>query len=246
MQPTTRIGGAGRLKGLDALRGVAIVMMVIFHFCFDLTYWRLADFEMLSDWRWIGWRTLIVSLFLFLVGVSLVLGRNVSERHFWRRWSVIAGSALLISLLSWLMFGERFIYFGVLHFIAVAQCFGRWSLRSGWVRNSGWVMVLASILLLSGWLGLEAMNPRWLNWIGLAAHKPMTEDYVPLLPWLGMVLLGIGCGMRWQGRGGQWQPIAPSLVINGLAWLGRHALAIYLLHQPVLMAGLALWVQLGR
>lgn len=125
MQPNRRIGGTGRLDSLDALRGVAIVMMVLFHFCFDLTYWRLAHFEMLGDWRWIGWRTLIVSLFLFLVGVSLVLGREVSEGHFWRRWSLIAGSALLISLISWLMFGERFIYFGVLHFIALAQCLGR-------------------------------------------------------------------------------------------------------------------------
>ncbi len=150
MQSNTSTGRAGRLDALDALRGVAIVMMVIFHFCFDLTYWRLAHFEMLSDWRWIGWRTLIVSLFLFLVGVSLVLGREVSERHFWRRWSLIAGSALLISLISWLMFGERFIYFGVLHFIALAQCLGRQGLRLGWLATCfglAFVALLATVVV---------------------------------------------------------------------------------------------------
>jgi len=228
----------------DALRGIAIIMMVSFHFCFDLTYWQLAEFDLLADPRWILWRNLIVALFLWLVGISLVFGQARDAARFWPRWRQVAGSAVLISLVSWFMFGERFIYFGVLHFIAVAQCLGHWCLRRGWWRNPGWVMGLAIVLLLTGGLGFDAMNPRWLNWIGLAARKPMTEDYVPLLPWLGMVLLGIGSGMRWQARGRPRLDIAPSPVSNGLAWLGRHALAIYLLHQPVLMSGLALWVQI--
>ena len=241
MQSNRSTGRAGRLDALDALRGVAIVMMVIFHFCFDLTYWRLAHFEMLSDWRWIGWRTLIVSLFLFLVGVSLVLGREVSERHFWRRWSLIAGSALLISLISWLMFGERFIYFGVLHFIALAQCLGRQGLRLGWLARPVPLCLLAILCLLVGALGFEAMNPRSLKWLGLAASKPLTEDYVPLLPWFGVVLLGMAFAL-W--RTARW-PSCSLSVLTPLVWLGRHSLAVYLLHQPVLMGLLWLMVTLG-
>ncbi len=241
MQPNSRAGGAGRLAGLDALRGVAIVMMVIFHFCFDLTYWHLAHFEMLSDWRWIGWRNLIVSLFLFLVGVSLVLGREVSARHFWRRWSLIVGSALLISLISWLMFGERFIYFGVLHFIALAQCLGRQGLRLGWLARPVPLCLLACACLLVGSLGFEAMNPRALNWLGLAANKPLTEDYVPLLPWFGVVLLGMAVG-HW--RNGRW-PDGSLALLRPLVWLGRNSLAVYLLHQPVLMGSLWLVVTLS-
>ncbi len=229
-----------RLMGLDALRGIAILMMVAFHFCFDLTYWRLAHFQLLSDWRWIAWRDLIVSLFLLLVGMSLVLARGQSAARFWRRWARLTGCALLISLVSWGMFSQRFIYFGVLHFISLTWLLSRlWLSRAAWLRHRVLLPLALLCLLAGGLLAFPAMDPRWLNWLGLAAHKPATEDYVPLLPWLGLVLLGMSLAQTslaaWLGRrgGGGWRP---------LAWLGRHSLAIYLLHQPLLMGLLALYV----
>lgn len=251
----TGADSARRLPILDALRGVAILMMVSFHFCFDLTYWQLANWDLLADPRWIAWRNVIVALFLWLVGAGLVLGQATTAARFWRRWGQVAGSAVLISLVSWFMFAERFIYFGVLHFIAVAQCLGRWGLGVGAGRRPGGILVLACICLLAGNLEFAAMNPRWLNWLGLAASKPLTEDYVPLLPWLGVVLLGMAAVLFWQSARRQVPPITltdgcgqlsikKNDGLHGLAWLGRHSLAIYLLHQPLLMGVLVFWVSL--
>jgi uncharacterized membrane protein len=82
-----------------------------------------------------------------------------------------------------------------------------------------------------------------LSWIGLVAHKPATEDYVPLLPWIGVVAAGIGLAELWRHVNFQvpealrrLQPWPWRL----LRWLGRWPLTIYLVHQPLLMGILAL------
>lgn len=237
---------APRWYGLDAVRGLAILLMIAFHFCFDLTYWHLAEWAMLTDWRWLLSRDLIVSLFLLVVGISLMLAPwdDVSARR--RLWR-LAGCAVLVSLVSLPLFAERFIYFGILHFICLASWLGmqlrRRLARVAFLPRQVGLLLLA-ILCLATWTleGPDWMAARALNWLGFAPYKPYTEDYVPLFPWFGMVLAGMFlAGTRWlqplQASGSWYQP---------LAWLGRHSLLIYLLHQPILMAALALWVQVLR
>ena len=233
-----------RLPWLDQARGIAILAMMAFHTCFDLTYWHLASFNMLDDGRWIWTRNLIVTLFLAIMGISLVLGQGQSRRHFWLRLGRIGAAALLISVVTWFMFGERFIYFGVLHFVVVASLLA--SLLRHWLPKPGIWIALGLFCLLTGlYPGLEAMDPRYLNWIGLTTHKPPTEDYVPLLPWLGVVLLGMALGTRLAST-----PVTPPLPTSrpgkGLAWMGRHSLLIYLLHQPLLMGLLGLLAEMSN
>jgi uncharacterized membrane protein len=83
-------------------------------------------------------------------------------------------------------------------------------------------------------------DTRWTNWIGLVTRKPVTEDYVPLLPWLGVMLWGMAAG-QWllaRRRGALAGPLPAPL--RPLAALGRWPLTFYMLHQPVLMG--VLWV----
>ncbi|MBP8172788.1 MAG: DUF1624 domain-containing protein [Aeromonadaceae bacterium] len=235
---------AVRLPWLDQARGIAILAMMAFHTCFDLTYWQLASFNMLADGRWIWTRNLIVTLFLAIMGINLVLGQGQGRRHFWRRLARIGAAALLISVVTWFMFGERFIYFGVLHFVVVATLLA--SLLRHWLSKPWLWVALGLLCLLAGlYPGLEAMDPRYLNWIGLTTHKPPTEDYVPLLPWLGVVLLGMALGTRLAST-----PVTPPLPTSrpgkGLAWMGRHSLLIYLLHQPLLMGLLGLLAEISN
>ncbi len=188
-----------------------------------------------------GWRTAIVTQFLLLVGVSLVLRaqRNPGVREFWLRWWQVAGAALLVSAGSWLMFGPRYIWFGILHFIAAALIIGRAALPLG-----VWNIVLGIAVIVAGKLVADPFfNPTPLNVIGFATGKPRTEDYVPLFPWLGVVLIGIGLATLWQQRGfALWPPLQrlnaapPRLLIL----LGTWALTVYLLHQPILIG--LLWL----
>jgi len=228
-----------RLLLIDALRGVAIAMMVAFHFCFDLSYFGLADFNFYQDSFWLNARTLILSSFLFLVGVSLVLATRsgLILTRYLRRLGYLLGAALLVSVATWWMFAERFVFFGVLHFIALASVLGLVFVRAGWLNLVlGIALILVANRYQSPWFDEPGRR-----WIGLMTHKPPTEDYVPLLPWFGVVLLGMFAGPTLRRLARHWQPRSAVPPLDWLAFAGRHSLFIYLLHQPLLMGALALY-----
>jgi len=226
-----------RWPWLDMGRGLAILMMIAFHFCFDLTYWHLADFQLLSDWRWVVWRNGIVSLFLFIMGMSLVLAVEQITARFWRRLMQIACCAGIISVVSWFMFVDRFIYFGILHFVVLASLLGQVLLRLKSLDRRWLWLLLALICLGTAWFpGADVLDPRTLNWLGMAAHKPQTEDYVPLLPWFGIVLLGMALARSLQHSSYPQCHADVPAICQPVVTLGRHSLLIYMLHQPLLMA----------
>lgn len=234
-----------RFDRLDALRAVAILWMALFHFLFDLNHFGYLqprqNFH--HDLPWVAQRTVIVSLFLFCAGVgqAAALEAGQSAARFWRRWGQVAGCAVLVSIGSALMFPRSWISFGVLHGIAlmlivlrVAAPLGRWL----------WPLGLAALVLPQLW-GHPFFETRWTNWVGLVTRKPVTEDYVPLLPWLGVMLWGLAAG-QWLLAHRRSVLTAPvPAVARPLAALGRWPLTFYMLHQPVLIGGILAGRALG-
>jgi uncharacterized membrane protein len=227
-----------RLAQLDAFRGLAIVAMVIYHFCFDLALngWLTADFG--EDWRWIAFRVPILGSFLFAAGISLGLaGRDgFDERRYWRRIGIVAAAAALVTAGSYLLFPDSYIYFGVLHGIAVMGVLGRLLLPlRAWLVALGIGIVAAGVVLR-----FPAFDQPWFQWIGMMTFKPRTEDYVPLFPWFGVFLVGAAAGVAF-GRGDRAfgaQAWTPPPALGWLPWLGRHSLAVYLVHQPLLLGAM--------
>lgn len=232
-----------RYQLIDVLRGVAIVLMVMYHFCYDLEYFRLASFDFSHDPFWLNLRTLIVSLFLSLVGVSLVLAseRGLNLRRYFKRLGLLVLFALAITITSYYMFPGRTIVFGILHLIAFASVAGLLFIRWPWL----------SLLVGVGLIGLNLVfehrffDQPATHWLGLMTRRPATEDYVPVVPWFGVVLMGIFLGHQLQRRPG-WEVIrtfhTSAAAGRGLALAGRHSLLIYMLHQPVLFA--LIWTSL--
>jgi uncharacterized membrane protein len=237
-----------RFEAIDALRGLAMVWMTAFHFCFDLTQFGFLkqDFYNASLWTW--QRTLIVSLFLFCAGLgqAIAVAQAQSWQRFWRRWAQVLGCALLVTAGSWLMFPNSFIYFGVLHGLALMLIFAR--LTAHW---GGWLWGLGGLAIASKFIAAYALqtgataqfsdlfNGSLLNWLGWITRLPITEDYVPVFPWLGVMWWGVASG-NWLFRDG-FKSLSGSVSgwLSPLAILGRWSLSYYMLHQPVLIAVVA-------
>jgi uncharacterized membrane protein len=239
-----------RFDRLDALRTLAMLWMTVFHFCFDLNFLGLMPSQnFYADPFWTWQRTAIVSLFLFTAGLSQAVAMHAQglahaplaqrlDTRFWRRWAKVAGCALLVTAGSMLVFPQSFIYFGVLHGLAVMLLLAR--LSAGWGRGL-WLAGAVAIALKFAAESAITESDRWqffneksFNWLGFISQKPITEDFVPLIPWLAAVWWGLAAG-QWVLRHRPHWLAGNSAAMQALAVPGRWSLSYYMLHQPLLL-----------
>jgi uncharacterized membrane protein len=227
----------GRIRAIDVARGVALVAMAIYHFTWDLEFFGYLEPGLTAAGGWKIFARCIASSFLFLVGVSLVLAhaRGVRWRPFLVRLLQVAGAAAAISLVTWFAVPGGFIFFGILHQIALASLLGVLLLR---LPATLLVALAAFVIAAPSFLRSPLFDAAGLWWVGLSSVNPHSNDYVPLFPWFGAVLLGMAAAKLASKAGvldclrgrSLWRPMEP------LEWAGKHSLAFYLVHQPVLMA----------
>ena len=179
----------------------------------------------------------MASAFLALVGVSLALAHRdrLNLPAFWRRLAIVAGAAALVTAGSSSSRPARVIWFGILHCIAAASL-----LALPLVRAPAWASLSAgaAAIALPFFFHSSLFDPPALLWLGLGEALPNTLDWRPLLPWAGVVLLGLGAA-RLPGvldrLTSPWRWRAKSAPARVLCFAGRHSLAVYLLHQPILI-----------
>jgi uncharacterized membrane protein len=221
-----------RLVIVDWARAIALIAMALYHLCWDLAFFRFIAADVAGSAVGRVSSTAIAGSFLTLVGVSLVLAHSagIRWRPFLRRLAQIVAAAAGITLATYVVMPHGTIYFGILHCIALSCLIGLVFLRAPWPLSALAALACFSAPLL---LRSEIFNGFGWLWLGLATHVPPTNDYEPLLPWSGFVLAGIALARavppaRWPVVSGHGRAGKP------LAFLGRHSLAFYLIHQPVL------------
>lgn len=207
-----------RYPWLDAIRALAIYLMVIFHLSFDLDLFGHVEIDFLGDPFWMWFPCVIVFLFLLSVGASLAQAHHPDRRWpaFWRRWLKIVISAALISIFTRLAFPRSWIYFGTLHNIAINSI-----LCLPFLGRPRLAIICCVAIIIAELLGMP-----W-PWIELE-HASM--DYIPPFPWLAWVLLGIYL----HSLGLHRSKFPSNKFTMLLIWPGRHSLVIYLTHQIVL------------
>jgi uncharacterized membrane protein len=240
-----------RFDRLDLWRGCAMVWMAGFHFSFDLNQFRyIAPQNFYGDPFWTTQRLCIVSMFLLGAGAGQAVAVDAGQtwRRFWRRWAQVAGCAVLVSIGSYIMFPRGWISFGVLHGVAVMLILLRLlgsRLPPARLARSPFALAGVALAAIVAWrlphlVSDPFFDSRLTNWVGLVTHLPATEDYVPVLPWLGTMLAGYLAAsvLLVHARAAFTGPV-PS-VVRPLAVLGRWPLSFYMIHQPVLIGSLEL------
>jgi uncharacterized membrane protein len=249
--PVTDRPAPQRFDRLDLWRGLAIVWMACFHFSFDLNQYRfIAPQNFYADPFWTLQRSCIVSMFLLGAGAGQAVAIDAGQtwRRFWRRWAQVAGCALLVSIGSLFMFPHSWISFGVLHGMATMlvalRLLGTRLLPARLARSplalAGVAALAALAWMLPHWVRDPVFDTRLTNWVGLITHLPPTEDYVPVLPWLGMMLAGYLVASLLLVHARAAFTGAVPLFVRPLAVLGRWSLSFYMIHQLILIGSLEL------
>ena len=232
-----------RFWEVDLLRGVAIMLMVLYHLAFDLDYFAVYQIDVTSGF-WLAAARISASLFLLLVGLSLTLSYSRAlllrqeDRFFFRllkRSTRILGLALGITAVTYFVIGKGFIVFGVLHLIGLSLLLAYPLLR---LQRMNFIFGLLAILA-GACLQTVSVDYPWLLWLGLAPPDFYSLDYFPIFPWFGVILAGMGLGdMLYPGYRRRFPllDLSGSPLIRGLAFLGRNSLLIYLIHQPIMIA----------
>ena len=249
MQSSTSPGSpqqpARRIEAIDAARGIALLAMVSYHFTWDLEFFGYAPPGLTAFGGWKIYARCIASGFLFLVGVSLMLahGNGIRWNGFGKRLAMIVAAAAAITVATWFATPGSFIFFGILHHIALASALGL-----AFLRFPAWALALTALLVAAAphYLRMPAFDHPALWWLGLSTVSPRSNDYVPLFPWFAAVLAGMAAA-RFARDFGLLARLGGKLPQRGarpLVTIGQHSLAFYLVHQPVLIGCVWLFAQI--
>ncbi len=225
-----------RVEAIDLARGFALLAMAIYHFTWDLEFFGYVEPGMTAVGGWRLFARCIASSFLFLVGVSLWMahGRGIRWNGFWRRFAMVAGAAAAITIATWFAVPDAFIFFGILHQIAFASLAGLLFLRLPVVL----VLVAAvAVVALPMAVRFESFDHWALWWLGLAPVAPRSNDFVPVFPFFAAVLFGIAAARLATASGLLETPrtLGTGTWSRPFRFAGKHSLAVYLIHQPILI-----------
>ena len=234
-----------RILWIDVIRGISILAMVTFHFAFDLMYFGFAKSDLIYQPDWRLFERMIAFSFLFIAGLSLSITHRswINWKSFFRRYGVTAICAVLISIVTYILFNNDMIRFGILHAISVSGLVGLLLLK----LNSLSLFFLAVLLfLLNLFIPQPLEGDYFWQWLIYTTETPNSLDYRPIIPWITPFILGMASYQLFK----KWDLLETNNTTNYnelsiLCWLGRNSLLIYLVHQPILFVGFLLFLQLN-
>jgi uncharacterized membrane protein len=232
---------ANRLWEVDTVRGIAVVLMVFYHFVFDLAYFDVYAADMYRG-PWQVFARSIGTTFIVVMGVSLTLrhnrlrlelGQGKLFRKYLARGATLVGWGMVITVVTYFVVGRGFVVFGILHLLGLSTVLAFPFLRSRWSSLAGGLVVLG----VGFYVNQLVSEGPWLIWLGVQEFGRFMVDWYPMFPWFGFALVGAFLGFTlWPGGRRRFglPDLSQTAPVRGLTFLGRHSLLIYLIHQPIL------------
>ncbi|MBO7739490.1 MAG: DUF1624 domain-containing protein [Oscillospiraceae bacterium] len=216
-----------RIQSIDALRGLAVVLMVAHHFLFDL-------YAFLEAPRWLFYNPVFDILhyvfavrFIGLSGVSSRFSRSNI-----RRGVIVLAIALAMSLITWFLYMP--IRFGVLHLLGISMIFYGITHKMWEGIPDKLMPLLCVVLLIISLLAVHCIqiDSEHLWMFGWYPEDFYSADYFPIFPWIFVFLFGTWVGKHI--REGHLPEKFYTFSVPFFPWVGRKALIIYIVHQPIL------------
>ncbi len=231
---------------LDLLRSAAVLGMLIYHTAFDLQIVFHMDIDVLHG-LWKFFQQAIATTFLLLVGISFAISHDRTppakrRLKFLKRGLIVLGCAMSVTAATYYSDPSTYVRFGVLHLIGVSilllPLFAK--------RKIDAIATAMALLVAHQWTAHLRVPTSLLLPLGLMPYDFRTLDYFPLIPWFGVVLIGLVTGQFFYVRHLEWRTHLPSILkaesrkLKAMTVPGRYALSIYMVHQPVIL--LVLWM----
>jgi uncharacterized membrane protein len=221
-----------RLHSVDFARGIACLSMPIFHSVYNLYQFGFIDTALTKTLFWVIYQKMGLGTFVLVSGMAFTLSTQSGIRwnRLLRRVLKLGSIALAISVATYFAEPTKFVRFGVIHFftsvILIAMVIRP---MKQWLIIPGLIIVAVAV-----YVGRGGIDPNPLLYItGLMSQRPSSIDYIPLIPWLGVFMIGMGIA-NWFTL--PKDPVEPSSFMRPVIWLGKHSLPFYILHQIVLYA----------
>ena len=221
-----------RNQTVDLIRGVDMVFMVLFNYSVTLNYFGLLHMQ--PDLFYRSLPLVIASIFIFLSGAAAYASFENNKENFARRYFTrgirLLVFAAFITLFTAIFVPEGTVYFGILHFFAISSF-----LVPVFIKYNELNPIAGILIILSGiYLQTREFSYPYLLWLGFIPENFTTFDYFPLLPWLGLLCLGIFSGKSIITKTGHIKFNNKSAEV--FVFLGRNSLTVYLIHQPLLIS----------
>lgn len=237
-----------RVGILDEARGLAVISMVIYHLYFDLRYFYGIDMGGLTDTVMHAWQPFIAGTFIVVSGIASRYSSNNI-----RRGALTLMAAMCFTFATAFVTPSAPITFGILHLLGTCMVLygfvGKWTER---LPSAVGMLLFTLLFVFSRGIpdrairafGIEGFfsvkmpaalyNAELLFPLGFPSDGYAAMDYFPLLPYFFLFLAGASLGTLF--RSGKVPNGFYTVRFSALARIGRHALLIYILHQPILVA----------
>ncbi len=227
-----------RIEVLDVWRSLAILLMAVYHFLYDLFLFDVISYAQLQNPWALALRTGAVGSFMLISGAVVRFSRNSIKRG-----AIVFCCGILVSLVMHFM--GMAVQFGVLHHLGTMMiAYGLISKKIEAPRGIWFPILCTAVFALTYYIGETVrVETNLLVPLGLRYPGFTSADYYPLLPWGMIFAVGVWFGGKleqWRERTGLLQRKMPPV----FTFMGRHSLIIYLAHQPILYG--ICWLVWGR
>ena len=237
-----------RIYLLDILRGLSVLAMILYHFFWDLGYFKFIELEMMTGGLPLLFAQSVGASFIIISGISsrlLYLSDNFLAK-FVKRLGKLFFICTLITSVTFFFDKNSYIFFGILHLLATCSVLG---LLLNLVNNN---LVIFLFFILSLIVSLNEITfnlPNYLSWIGFNNEVPLTNDFYPLFPWITFYLFGLWIfqpAIRYLRRYTKKNAHLPNdnSLFRFLEFMGRNSLKVYILHQPIFFSLFFIFIQL--